>query len=132
MNRFWLFLALIGLHGCDSLFPGGTNDGELPATEILDFSVTPSPAAPGDTVLIRCTVKDSIASDLRYDWIFQNTPNPPNSTSFLNTATCATEWKAPQMPGDYRHMLNIKRTGFSYIQYPFMITIIENESQATR
>jgi len=71
---FNMVLVLTSLNACETL---GDPDPEEPtyppATTILRVELTPDTLVQGDTLTLKCVVKDSLDPNLRFDWSLSST-----------------------------------------------------------
>ena len=94
-------LALLVVLAACNTFEGDDPGGGPRLGRITSVTVTPEPAAPGDTVTISCTTDDAYWSFLFY----LGQAGVVTYTDTTSARTCLTRWVAPESPGVYRHLV---------------------------
>ena len=121
MMRALSILSLILFAGCDAL--GDDNEMEGIATVIMDILADPNPVSVADTTHIQCVYRDSLESGFTFDWALSD---GIGRRDLLDTETCEVDWVAPAIAGDYKHELDISRSGYRTVRQEFTVTVVDN------
>ncbi len=116
----FLFLA-VGLSGCWETHP----DRDRPVgyvTEILRVEAVPNPVAVGDTLRLKCVIKDSLKAGFEYSWYIVGLGR-------IKTNVPTLALKANQEPGKYNFSVTVfgKNPAHFDPTKQFEITIIDKE-----
>jgi hypothetical protein len=117
--RICLLLILsIAATGCYETHP----DKDRPVgfvTEILRVEAVPNPVAVGDTLRLKCVIKDSLKAGFEYAWGIQG--------RYINTDTPNLTLQIDLAPGDYQFSVTVfgKDNRFFDPTKRFYITIVQ-------